>query len=179
MYNKPLPDSVPTQTAAIMSKPLQSAMPSDLEPLPAPALAPVQAATQAATLDKWNRRFAQASPQQIVDFTFDELLQGPQDLFITSSFGRDSAATLHLFSTQALASSIPVFWLDSTYSTKSTQVHKRVLQERLSLDIQALRPSHSPKRCAIAMASSPINNWLNPLLPSSNRSSSLTCWRAP
>ena len=88
-------------------------------------------------IDKLNKKFSQASPQQIISWA----LSVAKNPIITTNFSPFSASILHAVVTQA--PSIEVVWIDTGYNTPQTYKYAFELSKRLNLNIHTYVPRQS------------------------------------
>jgi len=88
-----------------------------------------------------DRRLADASPEAVVAAAAERFGDG---LVVTTSFGIQAAATLHLAST--VVPGIPVLWVDTGYLPPETYRFADALARRLDLDLHVYQSPVSPAR---------------------------------
>ena len=85
-----------------------------------------------------NETFAAATPQTIVRWALSQGLP----TITTTSFGTQSAATVHLVS--SLDPEAVIVWLDTGFTGPATRVFAEGLCQQLSLNLLTYRPRHPP-----------------------------------
>lgn len=85
--------------------------------------------------DAVNERFAQAQPQELLKWAAEQFGEG---LVMTSSFGAQSAVSLHLV-TQVIPD-VPVVFIDTGYLFDETYRFAMDLTDRLKLNLKVFRP---------------------------------------
>ena len=88
-----------------------------------------------ASLASWNARIADMSVEERVEFALERL---PGAHILSSSFGAQSAVSLHLMS--AAREDIPVVFIDTGYLFDETHAFAAELTERLNLNLITYRP---------------------------------------
>jgi len=81
------------------------------------------------------------SPQERIDWAISVY---PEKLLLTTSFGAQSAAFLHL-ATQAKPD-LPIVFIDTGYHFPETLEFAKLLTEKLGLNLQTYRPSKLPPK---------------------------------
>lgn len=94
-----------------------------------------------ADLDALDRRLAHATPEAVIEAAAERFGSG---LVVTTSFGIQAAATLHLAST--IVPGIPVLWVDTGYLPPETYRFADALTKRLDLDLHVFQSPVSPAR---------------------------------
>jgi phosphoadenosine phosphosulfate reductase len=94
-----------------------------------------------ADLDALDRRLARATPEAVIEAAAERFGDG---LVVSTSFGIQSAATLHLAST--IVPGIPVLWVDTGYLPPETYRFAGALTERLDLNLHVYQSPVSPAR---------------------------------
>ncbi len=119
-----------------------------IEPNPPAALLALQREALAPELtgpdlepEALNRRFAAADPQELVEWAAATFGDG---LVLSTSFGIQSAATLHLVT--RVAPGVPVIWVDTGYLPPETYRFAAELRERLALNLHVVQSPLSPAR---------------------------------
>ena len=90
-------------------------------------------------LQRWNRQLAAAQPSVRIAWALDHL---PERFVLSSSFGAQSAALLHMVTRQR--PKIPVVLVDTGYLFPETYRFIDELVERLQLNLQIARPERTP-----------------------------------
>lgn len=85
-------------------------------------------------LDAINESLEGASPQTIAVWALAQRLPA----MVSTSFGRDAAAMLHLIA--ELTRSVPTVWVDTGFTTADTRAFARQLTAKLGLDLRVYRP---------------------------------------
>ena len=99
------------------------------------ALRQYNAEWQGWQLDAINASLEGASPRTIALWALAQRLP----TMVSTSFGRDAAALLHLIS--ELAPEMPAIWVDTGFATAETRDFAHQLTERLDLNLQTYRPA--------------------------------------
>ena len=89
--------------------------------------------------DSMDDRFAGLSAEEIITWADEEFAEG---LVMSTSFGIQSAVTLHLVS--QVRPNIPVVWVDTGYLPQETHDYAEVLTELLNLNLHVARAKLSP-----------------------------------
>jgi len=96
-------------------------------------------ATRKLALERCNRRFATLTPEQRVEWAFENL---PGNHVLTSSFGAQAAVSLHLVT--RINPNIPVILIDTGYLFPETYRFIDELSEKLELNLKIFRAARSP-----------------------------------
>lgn len=96
-----------------------------------------------------NKKLQSLSPEAIVSWAVD---QG-EPIIMSTSFGPNSAALLHLVS--QVAPDLPVIWVDSGYNLRDTYVVAEEIIERLKLNMKIYVPEVTSERLNILMGGIP------------------------
>lgn len=91
-------------------------------------------------LQQINLDLHQKSPQEIIRWA----LSLNKKTIMTTSFGYDSAVSLHMLS--AIDASVPVVWVDSGYNVKDAYVVAEQLMQSLHLNMKIYNPLVSAER---------------------------------
>jgi phosphoadenosine phosphosulfate reductase len=91
-------------------------------------------------LKKLNAELRYQSPQEIIQWA----LSLNKKTIMTTSFGFNSAVSLHMLST--LSPSTPVVWVDSGYNVKDAYLVADQLTQELNLNLQVFNPVISAER---------------------------------
>ena len=89
--------------------------------------------------DTMDDRFAALSAEEMVRWADEEFADG---LVMSTSFGIQSAVTLHLVS--QIRPNIPVVWVDTGYLPPETHQYAKTLTDRLDLNLHVARATLSP-----------------------------------
>ncbi len=92
-------------------------------------------------LESANAELAHATAQDIVRWALDTF---GDDLAMSTSFGTQSAAMLHLVT--RVAPSIPVIWIDTGYLPAETYQHAERVTRQLQLNLHVYQAEMSPAR---------------------------------
>lgn len=91
-------------------------------------------------LEKSNAMLRKQSPQAIIEWALS-IAKKPM---MTSSFGYNSAASLHMLA--QVDKSVPVVWIDSGYNVKDAYLVAEALMEKLDLNMHIYNPLMSAER---------------------------------
>ena len=100
-------------------------------------------------LEKLNAELREKSPDDIIRWA----LGLGEKTIVTTSFGPNSGALLHLIS--SVDKSIPVVWADSGYNMRDTYVVAQQLIETLELDARVYSPSITSERLNVLLGGIP------------------------
>ncbi len=100
-------------------------------------------------LAKINQELRNKAPESIIQWA----LSLKKNTIMTSSFGFDSAVSLHLLS--SVDNSVPVVWIDSGYNVKDAYVVADQLMKNLHLNMHIYNPLMSAERRSAVLGNIP------------------------